>query len=380
MKHTNRRRSWISVLLAVLVFAGAVTMPILQTEVKAVTQHEIDRKKAEKAALSKKIKEQQALMNSLQSEQADMLTQKEALDQQQDLKIQEINAVQEELAMYRQLILDKAYEARIAQEHAEEQLELYKNHIRSMEEQGIGNMYLQLLFSSESMTDLLSRVDMVSEIMEYDKRVHDNYVSAKNAALQAKLEYEAAAAELEVQEVELQSEIDRLTGELSVLQTELDRLRADIDGYASVIKDLEAGEVTTEGDDCTLARIAGLGGGAELLGTQYRLINGYAAGYGFDGVAMALIGQPQILFLDEPTLGLDVLARHDLWNVIRALKGRITIILTTHYMEEAEALSDRIGIMKDGRLLAVGAAEELKKKAGTDDFERAFVTIVKEVR
>ena len=97
-------------------------------------------------------------------------------------------------------------------------------------------------------------------------------------------------------------------------------------------------------------------------------------------IAMALISQPQILFLDEPTLGLDVLARHDLWNVIRALKGRITIILTTHYMEEAEALSDRIGIMKDGRLLAVGAAEELKEKAGTDDFERAFVTIVKEVR
>ena len=97
-------------------------------------------------------------------------------------------------------------------------------------------------------------------------------------------------------------------------------------------------------------------------------------------IAMALISQPQILFLDEPTLGLDVLARHDLWDAIRALKGSITIVLTTHYMEEAEALSDRIGIMKDGRLLAVGTPVELKEKAGTDDFERAFVTIVKEVR
>ena len=97
-------------------------------------------------------------------------------------------------------------------------------------------------------------------------------------------------------------------------------------------------------------------------------------------IAMALISQPQILFLDEPTLGLDVLARHDLWETIRSLKGRITIVLTTHYMEEAEALSDRIGIMKDGRLLAVGTAPELKEKAGTDDFERAFVSIVKEVR
>lgn len=95
-------------------------------------------------------------------------------------------------------------------------------------------------------------------------------------------------------------------------------------------------------------------------------------------IAMALISQPQILFLDEPTLGLDVIARHDLWAVIRALKGRMTIILTTHYMEEAEALSDRIGIMKSGRLLAVGTPEELKQQAGADDFETAFVSIVKE--
>ena len=95
-------------------------------------------------------------------------------------------------------------------------------------------------------------------------------------------------------------------------------------------------------------------------------------------IAMALISEPQILFLDEPTLGLDVIAKHDLWDVIRALKGRITIILTTHYMEEAEALSDRIGIMKNGRLLAVGTVEELKEKAGAMDFESAFVSIVKE--
>ena len=95
-------------------------------------------------------------------------------------------------------------------------------------------------------------------------------------------------------------------------------------------------------------------------------------------IAMALICEPKILFLDEPTLGLDVIARHELWDAIRALKGKVTIILTTHYMEEAEALSDRIGIMKNGRLLAVGTAPELNAMAGTDDFESAFVAIVKE--
>ena len=95
-------------------------------------------------------------------------------------------------------------------------------------------------------------------------------------------------------------------------------------------------------------------------------------------IAMALISEPQILFLDEPTLGLDVIARHELWEAIRSLKGRVTVILTTHYMEEATALSDRIGIMKNGRLLAVGTEQELKRRTQADDFETAFVSIVKE--
>lgn len=96
-------------------------------------------------------------------------------------------------------------------------------------------------------------------------------------------------------------------------------------------------------------------------------------------IAMALISEPEILFLDEPTLGLDVLARSDLWDMIRSLKGKITVILTTHYMEEAEALSDRIGIMKDGKLLVCGTAGEIKRMANTDNFEQAFVRIVKGV-
>ena len=96
-------------------------------------------------------------------------------------------------------------------------------------------------------------------------------------------------------------------------------------------------------------------------------------------IAMALISEPEILFLDEPTLGLDVLARSDLWDLIRRLKGKTTIILTTHYMEEAEALSDRIAIMKDGKLLACDTPEKLKDVADTDTFEQAFIQIVKGV-
>ena len=95
-------------------------------------------------------------------------------------------------------------------------------------------------------------------------------------------------------------------------------------------------------------------------------------------IAMALISEPAILFLDEPTLGLDVIARSELWDIIRSLKDKVTIILTTHYMEEAEALSDRIGIMKGGKLLTAGTAQELMEQTGASRFEDAFITIVKE--
>ena len=96
-------------------------------------------------------------------------------------------------------------------------------------------------------------------------------------------------------------------------------------------------------------------------------------------IAMALISEPEILFLDEPTLGLDVIARSELWDLIRSLKGKVTIILTTHYMEEAEALSDRIAIMKDGKLLICDTAEAIKAAAGETQFEQAFIQIVKGV-
>lgn len=92
-------------------------------------------------------------------------------------------------------------------------------------------------------------------------------------------------------------------------------------------------------------------------------------------IAMALISNPQVLFLDEPTLGLDVLARRELWASIQALKGKVTIVLTTHYLEEVEALSDRIGIMANGKLAAVGTVAELTEQTGTNKLEDAFVVL-----
>lgn len=97
-------------------------------------------------------------------------------------------------------------------------------------------------------------------------------------------------------------------------------------------------------------------------------------------IAMALISDPKILFLDEPTLGLDVLAKRELWEIIKKLKKKTTIILTTHYMEEAEMLCDRIAIMKEGKIIAIGTSKELIKESKTKTFEDAFVKLVSEVK
>ena len=118
-------------------------------------------------------------------------------------------------------------------------------------------------------------------------------------------------------------------------------------------------------DDFGLGKVANKKA-AELSGGWQRKLS----------IALALVTRPKLLFLDEPTLGLDVIARRDLWRVIEDLKGKMTVVLTTHYMEEAEALSDRIGIMKDGKLLFCGSKEELYQKTGKNDVENAFIEIV----
>ena len=105
-----------------------------------------------------------------------------------------------------------------------------------------------------------------------------------------------------------------------------------------------------------------------------KLSGGYARRL---SIAMALISEPKMLFLDEPTLGLDVIARSELWDVINSLKGKVTIILTTHYMEEAEALSDRIAIMKDGKLLLCDTPDNIKSQTGENSIEKAFIKIVR---
>ncbi len=128
----------------------------------------------------------------------------------------------------------------------------------------------------------------------------------------------------------------------------------------------------------TAEKVSSLSAMLSLEGVMNKKASTLSGGYARRlSIAMALISEPKVLFLDEPTLGLDVIARSELWDIIRALKGKVTIILTTHYMEEAETLSDRIAIMKDGKLLVCDTPNAIKAQTGTDSIERAFIQIVR---
>lgn len=142
-------------------------------------------------------------------------------------------------------------------------------------------------------------------------------------------------------------------------------LIAGVHGFS---KDKREAKIKELADRLGLGSVMGKKAGKLSGGWQRRL-----------SIGMALVSEPEILFLDEPTLGLDVIARSELWDLIRSLKKKVTIILTTHYMEEAEMLSDRIGIMKDGKLLICDTAEAIKQAAGVDRFEEAFIRMVKGV-
>lgn len=127
-------------------------------------------------------------------------------------------------------------------------------------------------------------------------------------------------------------------------------------------------------DEENLRRIISTFSLEEVLNRRAKTLSG---GWGRRlSIALALVTEPRVLFLDEPTLGLDVLARRELWDIIRALRGKITIVLTSHYLEEIEALCDRVAILASGKLLDIGTVAEIKARTGMETFEDAFVATV----
>lgn len=244
----NGKKLWrnaVSLCLAATLVLTVVSPLTIQAE--AVSQWEIDALQQKKKTIAANKESQKKALTDLQTQQAGYIEQKAALDKQEEMAVQEINLTKEQIALYQAMIEEKAEEARQAQADADAQLVTYKNHLRNMEEQGMFNFYLSLIFGARSFSDLISRIDMITEIMEYDKQTEEAYKEARDFALEVKAEYEATEAELTAKAEELQAEIDRLQEELRAAQEQINALQksindqqAIVDGYAQDEKNIQA--------------------------------------------------------------------------------------------------------------------------------------------
>ena len=179
---------------------------------------------------------------SLREQKATWVEQKEALDEKNRLAQEEILNTQEQIEIYNQMIAEKQLEADAAQAQADEQLELYKKRLRSMEENGQFNSYLNVLLGSKSFDDLLSRVDVLTEIMENDKRLEQRYKDTRDEAIRVKAEYEQLNEELEAKKAELEEEVEQLEKEIAEADEMIAEIQKDIDKYTALYNQAAASE------------------------------------------------------------------------------------------------------------------------------------------
>lgn len=241
----HMKRTWqsgLSMALAVIVLLTSIVIAPIHPQASAVSQWEIDALKQQKETIAANKQANKEALEALEAEQAGYLEQKAIMDQQEQMAVEEINLTKEQIEMYRQMIEEKEQEAQDAQEAADAQLVLYKQHLRAMEEQGTFNFYLSVLFSARSFSDLLTRIDMISEIMEYDKRVEQEYKDARDFALEVKEEYELYEAELTEKADALQEEIDALQVELEAIHEKITAMQSDIDFYQAAYNQYAADE------------------------------------------------------------------------------------------------------------------------------------------
>ncbi|MCI9468521.1 MAG: peptidoglycan DD-metalloendopeptidase family protein [Oscillospiraceae bacterium] len=240
----KKRRVFVSVVavfLALLMLFSLVASA-LGFLAGAVSQSDVDQLQNQKTTLNQQKNAKKAALDALRTQQAGFVEMKAALDEKNELAQQEILVTEEQIAMYNEMIAEKEAEAQAAQAAADEQLELYKVHLRAMEENGTFNFYLSVLFGAKDFGDLLARIDMITEIMEKDKAVEDSYKEARDYALEIKAEYEAYKAELDAKKAELEAEVELLKAEIAEAGQMIADLQKDIDAYTAEYNQMEANE------------------------------------------------------------------------------------------------------------------------------------------
>ncbi len=196
-------------------------------------QDEIDALEQQKIELQSQQQSIQANINDLVAQQADVIEQKAAMDEKNELARQEIELINEQIEVYTKLIDDKAKELEEAEKTEEEQYELYAKRVRSMEENG-SYTYLDILFQCRSLSDVISAIDMIGEIMASDKRLYEQYKEARETTERVKAEYEATLEQLgekqenlEAEKAELEEEIAAAVEVINALQNDIDKAKEE---------------------------------------------------------------------------------------------------------------------------------------------------------
>ncbi|MGN1002216.1 MAG: murein hydrolase activator EnvC family protein [Oscillospiraceae bacterium] len=231
----------ICIVLAALMVLGVFTMVISSTMVYAVTQSEIDALEAQRDAIRSQQESVQEQIDALESEMASVMERKEALDKQNELNFQEIQLIDEQIRLYDEMIQEKAEELDEAVRLEEEQFELYRTRIRTMEEQGNWS-YISFLFKATSLSDLLARLNDVIDIIEHDKNLEDEYIAAREHVEEVKAEYEEVQVQQEAKKEELLEEKKKLEQQIEEATQLIRDLESDLDAYKEVYEQNEAME------------------------------------------------------------------------------------------------------------------------------------------
>ena len=234
----------VSALLALVIFAMAV-VPV--SPALAVSQSEIDALEEQRDELKAEREDMQAEIDALKDEQAGVLEQKRALDEQNEVYRQELELIEEQVELYTRLVDEKAAELEKAMAAEEEQLATYRQHVRAMEENG-KYTYLSIIFGSKSLSELMSNLDMIGEIMEADKRIYDQYTEARERAEEIKAEYEATLEQLGEKQEEYEAEKAELEAKIAEASALIEQLEEEINSNYELYLEVLAQEEALESD------------------------------------------------------------------------------------------------------------------------------------
>ena len=240
----QRQKKTLSALLAVLM-SVSLAFAVLPAPAYAVTQAEIDELERKKEALEAKVEEKQAVADELEAKQASVLEQKQALDERNDFLYEQLSINAEQIALYDQLIAQKALEVDEAKAKELEQLERYRTRVRAMEENGRAD-FLAMLLNANSLGEFLTAIDDIGEIMESDKLLEDAYIAARENTERVKADYEAYKSGLEEKKKELNEEKARIMAEIEEAAKLLEDIKADIDSNAKELEELEKAQKDAE--------------------------------------------------------------------------------------------------------------------------------------